>query len=102
MADTGGSRRLDPRTSIRAEIFVRQATAQLFRATLSDLSVSGFKLNSFTSLDPDKMVFVKIPGLQTLGAQIRWTNYQDYGCEFTHPLHPAVFDHFISKLKEFE
>lgn len=96
-----GSRRLDPRANIQAEIFVRQAAAQLFRATLSDISVSGFRLNSFTSLNAEKMVFVKIPGLETLGAHIRWANYQDYGCEFTNPLHPAVFDHLVSRLQEF-
>lgn len=96
-----GTRRLDPRTNIQAEIFVRQATAQLFRATLSDISVSGFKLNSFTSLNTDKMVFVKIPGLESLGAHIRWEDYQDYGCEFANPLHPAVFDHLVSGLQEF-
>ncbi|MEP2989000.1 MAG: PilZ domain-containing protein [Parasphingorhabdus sp.] len=95
-----GSRRIDPRAVIRTEILVRQSTAQLFQVTMSDISVSGFKFKSFTSLDDEKMVFVKISGLQTLAAHIRWMDYQDYGCEFTNPLHPAVFDHLVSGLKK--
>lgn len=100
MPNLGGSRRIEPRTDLHVDIFVRQASAQLFRATLSDISVSGFKLHSFTSLNTEKMVFIKIPGLESLGAHIRWSDYQDYGCEFANPLHPAVFDHLISGLQK--
>ena len=103
-ANTGGSTRsyrIDNRISVEAEIFVRQSTSQLFRATLSDISVSGFKLHSFTNLEADKMIFVSLPGLETLGANIRWVDNQNYGCEFTNSLHPAVLEHLVSKLKEF-
>jgi PilZ domain len=96
------ARRIDERTNVQTEIFVRQSTAQLFRATMSDISVSGFRLNSFTSLDAEKPVLVKLPGLQTLAAHIRWMNYQDYGCEFMDPLHPAVLEHLVSSLQNFE
>ncbi|QJB68045.1 PilZ domain-containing protein [Parasphingorhabdus halotolerans] len=95
------SRRLNYRTTVATEIFIRQSSSQLFRATLSDISVSGFKLHSFSSLDPEKLIFVTLQGLQTLGAHIRWGEYQDYGCEFVNSLHPAVLEHLISKLREF-
>jgi len=95
------SRRSNHRTAVESEIFVRQSNAQLFRATLSDISVSGFKLKSCTSLDAEKPVFVTLPGLQTLTAYIKWVDYLDFGCEFAKPLHPAVLDHLISKMREF-
>lgn len=98
---TADSRRANDRVDVSAEIFVRQSDTQLFRTTLSDLSVSGFKMLSCTSLDTDKLVFITLPGLQTLAAHIRWVRYQDYGCEFTATLHPAVLDHIVSVLRKF-
>lgn len=91
-----------PREIIEAEIFVKQSDTQLFRATLSDLSVSGFKVKSYTDLDLKKPVYIRLPGIQTLSAQIKWSNYQDYGCAFTDDLHPAVLEHLMTKLREFE
>lgn len=96
---TAESRRSSDREAVTAEIFVRQSDTQQFRTTLSDLSVTGFKMLSCTSLDPDKLVFVTLPGLQTLGAHIRWVHYHDFGCEFTAPLHPAVHAHIVSLLR---
>lgn len=90
------------RVIIEAEIFVRQSNSQLFRAILSDLSVSGFKMNSYTDLDREKPVYIRLPGIQTLSAKIIWVDYQDYGCAFNSHLHPAVLEHLVTKLRQFE
>ncbi|MEO9635713.1 MAG: PilZ domain-containing protein [Parasphingorhabdus sp.] len=91
--------RANNRKLVNAEIFVRQSDTQRFSTTLSDLSVSGFKMNCCTSLDFEKLVFITLPRLQTLAAHIRWVQYHDYGCEFTVPLHPAVLDHIVAGLR---
>lgn len=96
-----GNRR-NAREIIEAEIFVRQSDSQLFRATLSDVSVSGFKMTSYTYLDDKKPVYIRLPGIQTLSARIKWHDHQDYGCAFTNDLHPAVLEHLVSKLRAFE
>ncbi len=93
--------RVRHRELVSAELFIRQSNTQLFRTTLSDLSVTGFKMESCTNLDADKLVFATLPGLQTLAARIVWTNYNDYGCQFSAPLHPAVLDHVIAALRAF-
>ncbi|WP_422343168.1 PilZ domain-containing protein [Parasphingorhabdus sp.] len=90
------------REIIEAEIFVRQLNSQLFRATLSDISTSGFKMTSYTDLDQNKPVYIRLPGMQTLSATIRWNDYQEYGCAFNNQLHPAVLEHLVSKLRAFE
>lgn len=96
-----GNRR-NTREIVEAEIFVRQSDSQLFRATLSDLSVSGFKMTSYTYLDDKKPVYIRLPGIQTLNATIKWHDHQDYGCAFANDLHPAVLEHLVSKLRAFE
>ncbi|QTD56702.1 PilZ domain-containing protein [Parasphingorhabdus cellanae] len=87
---------------VEAEIFVKQSNSQLFRATLSDLSVSGFKMTSYTDLDHEKPVHIRLPGIQTLSASIKWADYEDYGCEFSDELHPAVLEHLITRLRGFQ
>lgn len=94
--------RTAPREIVEAEIFVRQSDSQLFRATLSDLSVSGFKMTSYTYLDHKKPVYIRLPGIQTLRAAIKWHDHQDYGCAFANDLHPAVLEHLVSKLRAFQ
>ncbi len=93
--------RANRRVAVSAELFIRQSSTQLFRTTLSDISVTGFKMESCTSLNADQLVFVTLPGLQTLAARIIWEDYHDYGCRFTAPLHPAVLDHVVSALRVF-
>ena len=65
------SRRSNDREAVTAEIFVRQSNTQLFRATLSDLSVTGFKMLSCTNLDTDKLVFVTLPVLGHIVSVLR-------------------------------
>lgn len=57
---------------------------------------------SFTDLDKTKPVFIRLPGIQTLSASIKWADYNDYGCSFASELHPAVLQHLVTKLREFE
>ncbi|MEP5409276.1 PilZ domain-containing protein [Parasphingorhabdus sp.] len=89
------------REIVEAEIFIRQSNSQLFRATLSDLSVAGFRMTSYTHLDRKKPVFIRLPGIQTLSADIKWVDHEEYGCEFANELHPAVLEHLVVRLREF-
>ncbi|MEP3227188.1 MAG: PilZ domain-containing protein [Parasphingorhabdus sp.] len=90
--------RRNPRRIVEAEIFIRQSDTQIFRATLSDLSVSGFKMTSYTGVDDKKPIYIRLPGIQTLGARVIWSDHQDYGCAFQNVLHPAVLDHLAQKI----
>jgi len=92
--------RRNSREILDSEVLVRQSDSQPFRATLSDLSVSGFKLTSYTDLDHKKPVYIRLPGIQTLSAAIKWHGYQEYGCAFANDLHPAVLEHLVKKLRE--
>ncbi len=59
-------------------------------------------MTSYTDLDQNKPVYIRLPGMQTLSATIRWNDYQEYGCAFNNQLHPAVLEHLVSKLRAFE
>ena len=93
-----GNERRSPRVIVDAEIFLRQSEVQLFRATLSDLSNSGFRVVCYSPLNSSKPVFIRLPGLQILSADIRWHDHQDYGCEFSSRLHPSILDNLTEIL----
>ena len=87
------------REVLDTEIFIQQSGSKLCRVTLSDISTSGFRMTSKGCLDPLKPIFIRIPGIQSLSATIRWEGFKDYGCQFSRVLTPAVFDNLLSKLK---
>ncbi|WP_442955391.1 PilZ domain-containing protein [Parasphingorhabdus sp.] len=87
------------REPIHTEILICQSGQKLSRATLSDISVSGFKLTSKRSLNPAQPVFIRLPGIQSLSATIRWEGFKDYGCQFTRTLNPKIFEQLVSKLR---
>lgn len=56
-------------------------------------------MTSQRSLDPSQPVYIRLPGLQSLGANVKWEGFKDYGCQFIHALNPNVFENLVSKLK---
>ncbi len=87
-------------SSARARIAVlcevRQGTRPWKLVRLSDLSPTGFKLAWLPEYSLDQPLRIRIPGMQVLGAQIRWHKGRQIGCEFASPLHVAVFDHIVA------
>ncbi len=94
--------RINHREAIRTEIFVTQSENKLCRATLSDISLSGFKMTSRKSLDPQQPVFIRLPSIQSLSANIKWEGFKDYGCQFTRPLPKKIFEQLVSQLQKLE
>ncbi len=61
-----------------------------------DLSVGGFNIDlGERSVSNGPGFSVKVPGLETLGAELRWADTSNAGFKFERPLHPAVLDHVV-------
>ncbi len=72
---------------------IRQGTRPWKEAKLEDLSETGFRIGWLPNCRMDTPLRIRIPGMQLLSAHIRWQDQGSVGCQFTEPLHPAVFDH---------
>ena len=70
-----------------------------FDVELYDLSSTGFRMVTFSRPQIGKAIWVSLPGLQPLEAIIRRADGNNYGCEFTYPLHPSVAKHLQVKLR---
>jgi hypothetical protein len=67
---------------------VRQGSRPWKAVRLEDISVTGFRIARYPECR-------RIPGLQLLNAKVCWKEDETVGCEFTQPLHVAVFEHIV-------
>lgn len=74
---------------------VRQGTRPWQLVYLEDLSPTGFRITGLSQPSLIKPLNLRIPGMQLLSARVRWHRGSELGCEFTAPLHVAVFEHLV-------
>jgi hypothetical protein len=60
------------------------------KVEIVDLSTSGFNAEM-----AQPGLAIRMPGLESLGAELCWTASERAGFRFSHPLHPAVLDHVV-------
>lgn len=83
------------RQQLMLPVKLRRAGESWFNSRVSDLSSSGFRLQSFVKLRPGMDIWIMLPGFEGRKATVLWAQAHEAGCEFEHPLHPAIFDHII-------
>ena len=98
------ARRYDHRRTLRLDVQVtawlrEQGSSFKFDVDIIDLSVAGFRFQTGARLLVGQHVFITIPGVVTLEAEIAWTERFIYGAAFERPLHTAVFDHIAAKFR---
>jgi hypothetical protein len=77
---------------------LRDRHSHKYNVRLLDLSVTGFRAEADYSLDAGQIVWLAIPGMQGLEADIAWRDGLVIGCSFRQPLYPAVLDHIVKTL----
>lgn len=87
--------RLVERRHVIVPVKVRRPGETWFRSHISDLSVSGFRLQSFMKLMSGDGLWVMLPGFEGRRAHVLWSRGPEAGCQFERPLHPAILDHIV-------
>lgn len=87
--------RRQPRLPVILRAHLRNRTAAKFDIRILDMSVTGFRAEAHYGLDVGDLVWVTLPGLQGLEANVAWRRKDIIGGHFRQPLHPAVLDHLI-------
>lgn len=85
------------RKQVSIDAYVRPLGGGKSLVKVLDVSETGFRMESAVTFDLHKDIFLTIPGLQSLEANIIWHRENLYGCTFLVPLHPAILDH-VSKV----
>jgi len=85
------SRRAE-RVPLRADIDFRRAGDHRYRVNILDFSCEGCRLELPERVLPNEIIWISLPGLETLQARVAWVKGWNAGVEFLRPLYPAVFE----------
>lgn len=89
-----GSRRCE-RGAVTIPAEIRESGGGKQRISVIDLSRTGFRMHCIFLIPADRTVFLSLPGFQSMEARIAWHEDDYYGCQFSHSLHEAIYDHVI-------
>ena len=87
--------RMTERRHVLVPVKVRRPGENWFSSRITDLSVSGFRLQSFMKLTNGDCLWIMLPGFEGRRAQVLWSRGHEAGCHFERPLHPAILDHIV-------
>ena len=93
------SPRKSPRVSIGAMVKLRRRGHHNFTVQVFDLSREGCKLEFLERPQLDETVWVKFEGLEPLQATVCWIEANVAGVEFVRPIHAAVFEMLVGRLR---
>ena len=82
-----------PRKPVHITAELRLAIGQKFKVSVLDLSQTGFRVETGNHMELGTRVYLAIPELNSLPANITWSDGTAYGCAFLNPLHTSVFEH---------
>ena len=89
------SSRHDQRHNVLIGVKLRRPGETWFTSRVSDLSPTGFRIQTFVKLAPGMDLWIVLPGFEGRRATVMWARDHEAGCNFERPLHPAIFDHII-------
>ena len=88
-----------PRVAVNAEVMVRRPGGHNYRVRVFDLSPHGSKVEFVERPNLDERVWIKIEGLEAMEAMVCWVDGFVAGVDFTRPMHGAVFDLVVARLR---
>ncbi len=91
-ADTNGRRR-SPRAPVSLDARIGKAGRTLCKVV--DISIHGARLQTYSALTKDSTIWLTLPGVDPIAAEVKWADDYVAGCQFTTPLELDVFDRLV-------
>lgn len=91
--------RKSARVDLAGEVTLRRPGKNNYRVRIFDASPDGCKIELLDRPNFDEILFVRFDGMDLLEARVCWVEGFTAGVEFHKPLHPAVFDNLMKKLR---
>jgi hypothetical protein len=88
------------RHKFSAPVMVRRGGRRSQLIDARDVSVKGCCLNFADLPKEGEVIWVRLPGLEPLEAEVRWTHKFRCGVTFMTKIHPAVFDLMLTRFDE--
>ncbi|WP_407696056.1 PilZ domain-containing protein [Sphingomicrobium lutaoense] len=88
------------REPLAAFVTVRETGRSRNAASIVNVSRGGCQISTVNRLVQGERIWVKFPGFDSIEATVRWSEEFTAGVEFVRPLHPAMLDHLLARLRE--
>ncbi len=89
-----------PRISLSLPAKLRASNASAFSVTVNDLSLSGFACHALSSMPQGTRCWLKMPGMESMQAEVVWNDGFMIGCSFDKLLSQVVLDSLIARYSE--
>ena len=96
IADLRESERFD----VRMPGDIRRSGSRAIPAFVTDLSVSGFRVQAEERLPRDSIVWLRLGSLAPQMARVKWSRQFTAGCRFDTPLHPYILEQFRTSMTD--
>lgn len=91
-----------PRIKLHIPASMRPSASPGFKVIVKDLSLSGVACEALTGMKAGTRVWLTLPGLSALQAEIMWNDGTMVGCGFTNLLNPAVLENILARFPAIE
>ena len=88
-----------PRVKLTIPAQLRQSGGRPFQTVVHDLSLSGFSATSISRMHVGTVVWLTLPGLEALQAEVVWWEDSMCGCAFSTLLSPIVHDNILARYR---
>lgn len=86
-----------PRTKVTIPASLRPSGSRSFQTVVHDLSLSGFSAVAVNRLHKGSLVWLTLPGLESLQAEVIWWENSMVGCAFQKLLSPIIHDNILAR-----
>lgn len=91
--------RKSSRVALSTEVVLRRTGHGAYRVKIFDVSLHGCKAEFVERPSLGESVWIKFDSLQSLKAMVCWVRGFEVGLEFESPIHPAIFEMLVQRLK---
>lgn len=97
--DQPPARRGAERNIVDGEVSMRRLGSFGFDLPVRDISTAGCKVELVEQVTASDHVITRLPGLEPFGATVIWSDERRAGIRFNRPIHPAVFELLLERLR---
>jgi hypothetical protein len=98
LAERNEPRRTE-RVQLRADIDFRRPGDHRYRVNILDFSPEGCRMEVPVSVVSGDRIWISLPGIESIQAEVCWVKEWIVGVEFARPLYPAVFELVRDRMK---
>jgi hypothetical protein len=86
-----------PRNRVSIPASLRPSGSKGVQTVVNDLSLSGFSATSINRIHPGTIVWLTMPGFESMQASVVWWEDGLVGCAFEKLLSPIIHDNILNR-----